>query len=312
MLNRIDQIWGGLDAWPELLNAMRHAMYDDVKVGASRTDLAGWVDLPGLCCQAAGGHPEWADDLTVVWLLYYAAADLMDKVQDQDDPDPWWQDIGSGAALSAATGLFFCASFALHKFADNPKTKDAVKEIITQFYNDFMVMTSGQYCELIVTDPTLEQYWKNIGAKSGKFFSMISRSAARLATNNRQRLDDFERYGFHLGVLLQIRDDLEDVRPKAGFSAYGQRREITRSLPVIYARSVLPPTDLEHLNRSLELASKEESSAREVIRLLDKSNTALYLVTEIERHRQIALDAIRRAVAPSQALDQLESYLHAL
>ena len=73
---------------------------------SSDKSLSRWVDLPGLCCQAAGGNPEWANDLTAAWILFYSAAHLMDKVQDQDEPDPWWQKLGPGVALSAATGLY--------------------------------------------------------------------------------------------------------------------------------------------------------------------------------------------------------------
>jgi geranylgeranyl pyrophosphate synthase len=288
---------------------MRQAVHPESVRGTSEDSLARWVDLPGLCCQAAGGHPEWADDLAVAWLLFYAAADLMDKVQDQDDPEPWWQDLGPGAALSVATGLYFSASLALHQIDYHPDTRAAAQEIVAEMYNSFLVMSSGQYRELITPQPSLEQFWENIAAKSGRFFATACRAAARIVTQERQRLDDFERYGHHLGMLIQIRDDLDDIQPPSDRAAYGQRREIARSLPVVYAQSVLPPADGEHLRECLGLASQDELAAGEVIRLLDKSNAALYLVTEMERHRQIALEAILRAAEPSPARDALENYL---
>jgi hypothetical protein len=48
-------------------------------------------------------HPLYA----AAWLLFYAAAHLMDSLEDRDDPDPWWQALGPSAAINIATGLYF-------------------------------------------------------------------------------------------------------------------------------------------------------------------------------------------------------------
>jgi len=277
--------------------------------GSDADNLSSWTDLQGLCCQAAGGHPEWADDLAVAWLLFYSAAHLMDKIQDQDEPDPWWKDLGPGAALSVASGLYFSASAALNQLYLHSVSSTAAAQISKDFYNCFLVMTSGQFSELANPFPSLEKYWELAAAKSGMFFALASRSAARLATDNTERLNNFERYGHHLGLIIQMRDDLDDVRPPAENTAYGQRVEISRSLPVIYALSVLPARDGERLRNSLHKAPEDTSVAEDVIRLLNQSNATLYIMTELERHRQLALQAIHRAAPPSPARESLENYL---
>ncbi|HSF81459.1 MAG TPA: hypothetical protein VLA49_09505, partial [Anaerolineales bacterium] len=87
---------------------MRVALFPGRKVKADRyLDLAG---LPALCCQAAGGKPAWADAVTAAWLCFYQAAHLMDSLQDQDEPEPWWTEAGPGVALNVASGLYFSAA----------------------------------------------------------------------------------------------------------------------------------------------------------------------------------------------------------
>jgi len=188
---------------------MRLAVSGGEEKSESSDNLSHWVELPGLCCQAAGGHPEWADDLTIAWLLFYIAAHLMDKIQDQDDPDPWWRERGTGAALSAATGLFFTASLAINQLNTNSKTTPVAANIITSFNNSFLWMASGQYSDMLGPARTLQQYWDRAMAKSGSFFGLACRTGAQLATRETGQLATFERYGQHLGLLIQIKDDLD-------------------------------------------------------------------------------------------------------
>jgi geranylgeranyl pyrophosphate synthase len=289
---------------------MQQALYGDEGKPSSSKGLSQWAELPGLCCQAAGGRPEWADGLTVAWLLFYSAADIMDKVQDGDEPAVWWRELGAGAALSAASGLYFSASLALNQLADNDRTRSVAAEITQDLYSSFLEMTSGQYADLVNQSPTLEQYWKFIGAKSGGFFALACRAAARLVDREVEHLENFGRYGHHLGMLVQILDDLEDVLPMSDRVAPGQRHELAHSLPVIYVLSILPDPECEELKRYLSAAPVDEFAAAEVIRILNENNAALYLAAEMEKHRGMALDAIRSAARPSPARDALEAYLH--
>jgi geranylgeranyl diphosphate synthase type I len=288
---------------------MRLALCPDGAEAFSIESLSRWAELPGLCCQAAGGCSDWADDLTVAWLLFYAAANIMDKVQDQDEPAEWWRTLGPGAALGAASGLYFSASLALNLLLYGEHTRPAAAEVIQDFYNSFLEMTSGQYGDLLNQNPSLEQYWSYVAAKSGSFFGLACRSAARLAIQDGERLHHFGRYGHHLGVLVQIRDDLDDIRPPSGGTVPGQRKELSRSLPIVYALAVLPEVEREQLQRRLVAAPDDETTAREVIHLLNEINVPLYLVAEMERHRQLALGAIRSATSLSPARESLEAYI---
>ena len=94
-----------------------------------RFDSSVWSALPGLCCQAAGGRAQLAEPVAAAWLLFYVAAHLMDDLEDQDNPDPWWRSLGPGAAINIATGLYFSAGLALQELSSLPLDAQTVQQV---------------------------------------------------------------------------------------------------------------------------------------------------------------------------------------
>jgi len=283
-----------------------------VKSTASDQGLTRLTLLPGLCCQAAGGDPLWADDVAAAWFLFYAAAHIMDNIEDQDQPDPWWADLGRGAAINAATGLYFSASLALNNLLKHEATRASATEVITDFNHNFLVMCSGQYRDLVSPTPTLEQYWENAAAKSGTFFSLACRSGARLATDDTLRVRKFSHLGLHVGLLVQILDDLEDMHPVQRLDLPGRQPELSHSLPVVYALSVYPPRERARLRELLATARHDLGAAQEALTLIDQSGAALYLAAEIERHRQQAIEVLEQVAPQPPAGEALLTLLRKL
>lgn len=293
---KLEYLWKSAGAWPEYQQVMRLAL----SAGRSDKALPGerfshLESLPGLCCQAAGGAPDWADDLTLAWLLYYAAAHLMDSVQDNDDPGLWWVEQGAKVALSAASGLYFSATTALNNLAHHKIVSPMFAEIVRDFSETLLVMGSGQYADLIRPAITLEQYWEQAGSKSGAFFSLACRTGARLATAESRRLEAYASYGRHLGLLVQITDDLEDVSPPKDTGVHGQRRPFARSLPVIYALEVFPSQQAKQLQGCLQDAPLNAEAAQQALDLVDQSGAAEYVTVVIEQHKSQALQALAHA-----------------
>jgi geranylgeranyl pyrophosphate synthase len=302
---QIEQIWKLSGASPELIGAMRQVLPGHADKAHADQGHERWIQLPYLCCQAAGGNPLWADYLAAAWYLLFTAAHLMDKVEDRDEPDPSWAQQGSGVALSAATGLFFTASLALNELYRHEETRPAAAGVISDFYSGFLQMSSGQHADLIHPQPTLEQYWEIARDKSGAFFQVACRCGARLAAAAPERLEGFSRFGQHLGILKQILDDLEDIQPPGGPRPLRPWPEIASSLPVVYAMSVLPQEQRALLQLSLQNTLTSQPAAQEAYHLLEKSGAALYLSIEIERQRDQAIDAIQKATARPEDSQQL-------
>lgn len=264
--------------------------------------------LPGLCCQAAGGDPAWAGDLTLAWLLFYAAAHIMDSIQDGDEPEPWWRDWGPGVALNAASGLYFSGCLAINSLHQQPAIRSVAGDVLQDFFNSFLFMSGGQHADLVRRTPSLDSYWRQARAKSGAFFEIACRCGARLATQDDAVLQAYGQYGLHLGLLIQIKDDLDDIRSPGNGKAPGQKPQLTGSLPYVYALEVLPQRQKMELEKAALRASQNSRAARRVIELIDESGASLYLKVEMNRCRSEALMALSRAFpqpGPGEVLSAL-------
>jgi geranylgeranyl pyrophosphate synthase len=271
---------------------MHSALTGNQGSAGSELKITRWASLPALCCLASGGERGWADNLTLAWLLYYAAADLMDSVQDNDEPDEWWRQAGPGAALAAASGLYFSGSLALDQLREDEYTSPAASDIIPDFYHAFLVMTSGQHLDLTTAVPTLEGYWRLAESKSGEFFRLACRAGARLATTDLEILNALGKYGLHLGLLIQVMDDLDDIRMLHGVLPAGTKYKIMHSLPFVYALEMNPISIRERLIACLDKAESDQPAADELVALLDDSASALYVMAEMEQQRQSALQQL--------------------
>jgi geranylgeranyl pyrophosphate synthase len=180
---------------------------------------------------------------------------------------------------------------------------------LEDFSNILLVMGSGQHQDLREQNPGLESWMKMAGAKSGGFFALACRSGARLATEDSSKIQAYSDFGYHLGILLQLLDDVGD------FKAYqsGERpvlpEALCRSFVVAYAFEVTPDKDKASLRQALAGLADDPHATREVITLLDGCGAGLYLATEIERQRQSGLRALARAAPRKAAGEKLRALI---
>jgi len=309
---KLEGLWSQWGAWPELVQAMRSALWGERERAGASGEGSRWSRLSALCCQAAGGVPERSQAVTLAWLAFYTAAHLMDRVQDGDPPEAWWAGLGAGAALSAASGLYFSASLVLNELYEEPATRPLAGAIAQDFFCTFLTMTSGQYADLTLGDVNLEQYWRIAESKSGGFFALACRAGARLGGADEGMVQAYGRFGCHLGLLVQIKDDLDEVRPPDEGGLAGQRRALGRALPAVYALEVLPAPERQRLKACLRQAPQQAEAAQEALRLLDQCGAGLYVLSEMERHKALALQALAEATPLSPAGDELAALVQNL
>jgi geranylgeranyl pyrophosphate synthase len=268
-------------------------------------DPARWALLPGLCCQAAGGDPRWADRLAVVWFLFYTAAHLFDQIEDQDPAVEGTIELTPGVTINLATGMLVAASFTLNQSlqSDSPQRYNA--RIADDLYRTILTMCNGQHLDLIQQHSSLDQWMRIAAAKSGAFFQLACRSGASLAVEEASKLAAYGEYGFRLGLLLQILDDVGDFYQAAKAEQPILSRDTGRSLAVAYARQVLPADQQTVLTDNLARATQNAESGYQVIDSLKRCGVGLYLVTEMERQRSLGIQSLITAQPISPAKDIL-------
>ena len=271
-----------------------------------------WVSLPGLCCQAAGGRIESTIDISAAWLLLYTAAHVVDTVEDED-LDPLISKLGgSGAAINTANGMFLSAISHLQSMQEKDFPEDLAANITTDYLETTLVMASGQHLDLTVPQIDLNQWWQIAEAKSGAFFSLACRTGARLGTSDSQKVKSFSEYGFHLGLMLQILDDLEDFQLLLESKESESHIILDRSLAAAYASDMLPDTTKDELKQLVHSGSSGTGELDKLIEILDDCGAGLYMVAELEKHYDLGLACLSEADPLSPAAEQIESMIRSL
>lgn len=254
-----------------------------------------WSLLPMLCCGAAGGETREAENISAAWLLFYVAAHIFDNIEDLDEPESWYAGFGNGMALNTGCGLFFTASLALQELLNDPESTIPGMEINRAFQKQMLLMSSGQHRDLTQPFINLDQYWEIAEGKSGAFFELACWAGVRLATDNPLTLGYYSEFGKRLGLLLQLLDDLGDIRPSPKNPILPKPKELSHSFAMAYANTVFPEIQQKNLLDNFAVSMENKQAARWVLNTLQSSGVDLYLLTEIERQRSLAVQALNNA-----------------
>lgn len=275
-------------------------MHQSIMHGAADTSLGNssqaatrvsWVELPSLCCQAMGGDLEMSTWVTAAWGLLYTAAHTMDTIEDNDETDPWWADLGPPAAINTATGLYAGSTLALIQLLHQGVPQSTVMDILGKFHQTILQMCSGQHMDITRIKLSLDEYWKVAELKSGSFFGLACYAGARLATNDPSALSSLYQFGSHVGILIQISDDAKDVYS----SLIGENSNLTKPLcllPIVYTMEVSSAGICSQLSKALEEMKENPEGHVQVREILERSGTGLYLITKAEQHHQEAILAL--------------------
>jgi geranylgeranyl pyrophosphate synthase len=301
--------WDSSSAWPDFIKAMRLVLPKGNGGISPGKESDRWALLPGLCCQASGGEPDFAEEVSAAWFLLYIAAHLVDSVEDRDQVNEVKALGGPGSAINVANGLFLSASLILNKLHDKDQTRIKTQQLSSDFYNTVLVMTSGQHRDINDHQLTLNQWWQVAKAKSGSFFSLACRCGAQLANDDPVKITGYSDYGFHLGMMIQIRDDIEDLKI---FLESKLSVNLQSSLAVAYALEVLPETDKSQLKELTEITHPEPEMVNRIIEMLNQSGAGLYMLAEMGRHYELGMRSLKNADPYSPAGEKLAALIREL
>lgn len=271
-----------------------------------------WALLPGLCCQAAGGSIELADPVAAAWIVFYLAAHIMDSVQDNDVPDSWWIGLSPGIALNVASGLFFTANTILLKMFNLTYNQEDIKQVINDFNQYLLLMCDGQHQDLNSKQRFLDNFWEISSRKSGSFFTLACQSGARLATKQINRIGEYGRFGFHLGMIIQVLDELEDWHVLTTGGDPAGIKNLSSSLPILYTFHVVPEAIQFDLKKKIAALNTDPQVVGDIIYEVNRYGAPVYILAELERHDHLARTALQNAEPEPTAGAKLLSLLNRL
>lgn len=234
-LQLVEKIWLEAGALPAYTQEIRQ-----ICLAASSTsslEKLNW--LPILFCELNGGNKQQIIPIITAWNLLRHAARLLDDIEDSDaktrsTPEP--------ISLNISTGILFTVGEILNSLEFLGIQTQASHDIRHKFYKELLKVCSGQHLDLMKTIPSLEKCWQIAGSKSGSFLGLICWAGGRVTDANLKQLNTYYQFGYNLGLLDQIKDDLADLWTDD--THYSDLRNgHFNSLAVGYAYSVLPSDD---------------------------------------------------------------------
>jgi len=308
-LQILKTIWADSDAWPEFVEVMLRSIVSDApsENELRKSSKIDWLQIPTLCCEAAGGNPDQAHIVSVAWGLLYTAAHLMDIVEDQDEMPGWMLQLGSGPIVNIATGLYASSALAIGK--KNGVAPELVTKLYQSFNRTILQMCSGQHLDLTGSLPSLEVCWHVVEAKSGALFELACASGASLATDDPQLISKFGEFGKQLGIVLQICDDVSEIWG-------GRVKELIKlnfySIPIAYTMNVLPNAERQEFREYVEHSNKDTHSAKMVRGMIEQAGAVLYVKMKFQYHCQQAIKALRATDTGSLIYENLVKYVDQL
>ncbi len=263
--------------------------------------------LPLCTSLAAGGVPADAVHVAAAWRALHLAAKFLDDVEDGDDIILDSQVISPPAAINLGTGFIAMANVALMRWQEASFDSEVCALFGLEFNRTILQMAAGQHADITHSSVLdLETYRKVMAAKSGNFFQLGSWAGARCATDDEDALAQFESFGYNLGMMLQLNDDLKDFRQTGKGGDIASRHY---TFPIFYALSVASPLEQKRLRGLLKQADADTGAEIEAKSLIRVLGGEVYLLAETMRYRRRALAALDQIGMSKESHEALARYL---
>jgi geranylgeranyl diphosphate synthase type I len=171
-----------------------------------------------------------------------------------------------------------------------------------------LYLTEGQYLDLAfeeVDGVTVDMYLEMIGKKTGALMSCATQLGALLGTDDERVMESYGAFGYELGLLFQIVDDMLGIWGASEATGKGVGEDIVsrkKSLPILYAlqrsdelRRIYRRERMDAAQQEVVMERLESLSAREYAREMAVKHLRLAVHTlEDTGKRNRAQEDLRR------------------
>jgi geranylgeranyl diphosphate synthase type I len=296
-----------------------HLGWVDEKL-APREQDAGKRLRPLLCllaCEAAGGDWRKAVPAAAAIELLHNFSLIHDDIEDNSlqrrhRPTVWslW---GQAQAINVGDGLFAISRLALQRLADRRISPQKIVVAFRIMDQTCLYLTEGQYLDLGFEQTehvTVDMYLEMIGKKTGALMSCATQLGALLGTDDERAVETYAAFGYELGLLFQIVDDMLGIWGAGEATGKGVGEDIVskkKSLPVIYA---LQQSD--ELRRIYRHERLDEDQQQLVMERLESLSAREYAREMAVRHLRLALDTLEDTGPQNRAQEDLRKIAHFL
>jgi len=294
----------------------------------------GWVDedfspsdrgtgkrlRPLLCllsCEASGGDWHQALPAAVAIELIHNFSLIHDDIEDNSlqrrHRPTLWSLWGQAQAINAGDGLFAISRLALQRLTQRGVGPGKVVRAFRLVDETCLDLTEGQYLDLAFEaedSVTVEMYMEMIGKKTAALMGCATQMGAVLATDDEPVIEAYGAFGYQLGLLFQIVDDILGIWGVGDTTGKAVGEDIAnkkKSLPVVYALQKSPSLREIYREEQMDLAQQLA-----VMESLEEVSARKYAQELAARHMDLALDSLERMRTENSAqasLKEIAKYL---
>ena len=254
--------------WPELRRQVSAHLIDGPLPNISLLPLA--------ACAAAGGLPEQAAVASSASLLLVLSTRWFDDLADRDRSNALWKVVGADQTMTLAAGAL---SLAWHQLALNPRVP---RQMLKRFGEATLKLGAGQFLDLTGGEISVKQAWDILRGKTAAGYAFMCESGGWMAGASVTECLLLARVGEHLGVMIQLLDDLDGVLAPDGKGDLATRKQC--NLVLVHGCQGPEGKDVQHL-----LGSGETDRLRS---LLLRSGSAHAVLAAALQERNLALQTL--------------------
>ncbi|HBL57718.1 MAG TPA: polyprenyl synthetase superfamily [Cyanobacteria bacterium UBA8803] len=279
------------NSWPELRFVLGKLL---------KEPMVSEAILPLASCQAVNGEAKNAIHVCAALLVLGLSLRILDDLEDRDRSGQLWEEVGTARAWNYASGVHILSFEILSKA---PLEYQVFHKINQSYIDIFFRTLAGQNRDIARATSTLEDYWLTVEMKSAGFVALACATGAMVGTDNPKLIQACGVFGHHLGLALQILNDMESIWQPDGITDLKQGK-IT--LPLLYGLQYHHPEREELL--SIVTANEIAAHAARIKEILDHIDTKSFLIWAALKEREQALKAIK--ICPNtEGREVLESYI---
>ncbi len=260
------------------------------------------VLLPLLVCEGGRGEARDGTWSAAAWVSLYITGKLLDDLADGDAGLAGQYRDSVPRLLDLATGFWAVAELCLCELPT-----DVYLDIARPVHKTILRMVNGQHREHARPEGRiLQASMEAAGEKSGSFFELAAHIGARCGTTDRDMIARLREFGYEVGVMVQLVDDLKDFRQS------GREGDLAKghlTLPTAYALEVAQRHEREELQKLLMAATRDASAEDQARQMITGLGAELFVITEIALHRRRALSALQRSGGDPKSLQKLMNWL---
>ncbi|MEM6468220.1 MAG: polyprenyl synthetase family protein [Planctomycetota bacterium] len=279
---------------------------------------AGLLEWSHAVCAGTTALPsEIAESIELIHAGSLVIDDVQDDSSERRSQPTMHRMLGTPLAINAGNYMYFRS---LEILSQTPLTAEVRFRLVEELIRTGRVCHEGQAIDIATrVDVQPVSDWRAIGdaitcQKTGALVALSARLGAIAASASERMVSNLARFGMQVGIALQMRNDLEELR---SFAEGGKRWDDFRNLRITWPWVWLAETECDQRARRYAMRAASEMKKNDLSGIRDLAGAIFDCVegcgrTEIERRVDEPIAILSEHVLDAELLSEVKERLHSV